>query len=491
MPDEQRPGGELTRNDELLTGGNPPSSGPLASAGGDGARHALPLYQSLSAIVTELEKLSAVDGGRPGQHFKRICELDDYVRAITEAALAASTSSIMQPRHYRDPAVFVARDVFGAVLDAYLSCRSDDSAGDRVLAARIAHAAAERIKWEQFAGGPAHEGLWPCVGQMLSSAGVAGKRATSAVGEEVLREGAVEQECLRALAYFSAGYEQLAPDLFGIVNSLVDIALPQLGLYKKPVSGTLYYVDLALGAAPARFVQVPERAEGLRYFATRRAYDFLQELDLALKRGELPRELDLMPAGRDLIGAALEHLMIHWSVTPPLRRNRRHPVDGALHAVQGYERICALLEHKELSDPLHLLFVDVSRGGVGVLMESGVAPAIGIGALVAIRPLEGGVWHLEMVQRVWQESGMRMLLGLMTLSIAPKVVDVTNGAQTRSVLICDPLLRGEAVRIVAPRLGSELGDTLYVTQGDVRHELRRLASRIGGADFDLLAYQVQ
>jgi len=299
------------------------------------------LFQSLSAIVAELESLAEDQSVRPASRFKRICELDDYVRAITESALASSTNSIMQPRHYRDPAVFVARDVFGTVLDAYLKCRAETPAGDQVLAARIARAAGERVKWEQFSGGPAHEALWQAVCEVLSQASVAGTRATPIDGDEVVYEGAVEQECLRALAYFSAGYERLAPDLFGIVNRLVDIALPMLGLYKKPVNGTVYYIDLARGVAPTRFVQVPERAAGMRYFSTRRAYEFLQELDLALKRGELPRELDLIPAGRDLLGASLEHLMFHWSVTPPVRRNRRHPVDGALHAVQGYDRIRA------------------------------------------------------------------------------------------------------------------------------------------------------
>ncbi|MBI1907225.1 MAG: hypothetical protein HYS20_13485 [Rhodocyclales bacterium] len=490
MPGEQMPGADPLRDD----GSTPDAtsdSAPLSRPEHNGVRHALPLFQSLSAIVAELESLTEAGRMRPGSRFKRICELDDYVRAITESALASSTGSIMQPRHYRDPAVFVARDVFGSVLDAYLNCRAQMSLGDQVLAARIARAAAERVKWEQFSGGPPHEGLWQAASEALSQASVAGARATPIDGDEVVHEGAVEQEYLRALAYFSAGYEQLAPDLFGVVNRLVDIALPMLGLYKKPLSGTVYYIDLSRGASPTRFVQVPERADGVRYFSTRRAYEFLQKMDLALKRGELPRELDLIPVERDLLCAALEHLIIQWSVAPPVRRNRRHPVDGALHAVQGYDRVHALLESGDLSDPLHLLFVDVSRGGVGVLMESGVTPAICVGALVAIRPLEGGVWHLEMVQRVWQESGMRMILGLMTLSIAPRVLDVTTGAETQSVLVCDPLLRGEAVRIVAPLGGCELGDMLYATQQGERHELRRLVTQARGHDFAVLAYQVQ
>jgi hypothetical protein len=59
------------------------------------------------------------------------------------------------------------------------------------------------------------------------------------------------------------------------------------------------------------------------------------------------------------------------------------------------------------------------------------------------------------------------------------------------VLACDPLLRGEAVRIVAPRRGPELGETLYATQRGVHHELRRLATQAEGQDFVVLAYQVQ
>jgi hypothetical protein len=474
MPDEQMPGAELLR--------------PEDGSGG----HALPLFQSLSAIVAELESLAHAESMGSGSRFRRICELDDFARAITESALTSTASSVRQAaRYYRDPAVFVARDVSGTILDAYLKCRGETPAGERVLAARIARVAAERVKWEHFSGGPAHEGLWLTVSELLAQASVAGAISSPIDGDEVVHEGAVEQECLRALAYFSAGYEQLTADLFGVVTRLVDIALPMLALHKKALSGTVYYIDLSRAMAPARFVQTPERAEGVRYFSTRRAYEFLQEMDQALKRGELPRELDLIPASHDLLGAALAHLMMHWSVTPPLRRNRRHPVDGALHAVQGYDRIRALLEGEALSDPLHLLFVDVSRGGVGVLMESGVTPAIRIGALVAIRPLDGGVWHLEMVQRVWQEPGMRMIIGLMTLSTAPCVLDVSAGGETQPVLACDPLLRGEAVRIVAPRRGPELGETLYATQRGVHHELRRLATQAEGQDFVVLAYQVQ
>lgn len=487
MNGEPMPGGYSLSDDDKAAR-SAPTTERVARLEHDGVRHALPLFQSLSAIVEELASLPESTGSR----FKRICALDDYVRAITESAHAVSANGIMRPRHYRDPAVFVARDVFGAILDAYLDCRAGMAAGEPALTARIARAAAERVKWEQFAGGPAHEGLWQAASEaLLQESDIdADARETSIDSVEAEVEGSVEQECLRALAYFSAGYERLAPDLFGIVNRLVDIALPMLGLHHKPVSGTVYYLDLECGAAPTRFVQVPQRNEGMRYFATRRAYDFLQELDLALKRGELPRQLDLIPAGRDLLGAALEHLMMHWSATPPVRRNRRHPVDGALHAVQGYERIHALLKNGEFSEPLHLLFVDVSRGGVGVLMESGLTTPIGMGALVAIRPLDGGVWHLEMVQRVWQESDMRVILGLMTLSVAPTVVDVSDGTRQRSVLMCDPVLRGEAVRMVVPHSGGVLGDTLHVTHEAARYELHRLGSHLAGADFDLLVYQV-
>src|SRR5690606_18249262 len=122
--------------------------------------------------------------------------------------------------------------LYGSLLDGYYRCdsgRANDEADQR-RKLQLMKAAAERTKWERFAGGPSYAGLWQWTGAVMQTTPelppVSG--AGPETGGEPAAEAMVRQEYLRTLAYFSASYEQLSPDLFGVVSRIVDLSLPWL-----------------------------------------------------------------------------------------------------------------------------------------------------------------------------------------------------------------------------------------------------------------------
>jgi len=332
------------------------------------AARALPLFESLKALIEEAGELACNAALDSGARFKRLCALDAYARAILDSALESSGRALGLSGYQRDPAVFLARDLYGSLLDGYHRCdsgRANDEADQR-RKLQLMKAAAERTKWERFAGGPSYAGLWQWTGAVMQTTPelppLSG--AGPETGGEPAAEAMVRQEYLRTLAYFSASYEQLSPDLFGVVSRIVDLSLPWLQLDRLPAPGTLYYVDLEGGVGPVRFVHHPQPSHGVRFFSTARAHEQLTELRRALSKGQLPAGFDLMPVKRGALAAGIDHLLVHWSATPPVRRNRRHPVSGALDAVVGFDLVELVLTGQTAPGIRRWCFTDVSRGGV-------------------------------------------------------------------------------------------------------------------------------
>ena len=373
-----------------------------------------------------------------------------------------------------------AREFYGALVDAH--ARLSGLAGvvadavDEALPA-LAGAAAQRVKWELLSCGAAHRHLWLWLGA-----------AYLAAGERF--GGAVEREYLRAIAYHSAAFDQIERSALAAADLLVAQGLSRLQLRPLDLGDALYQVTPSSWEPPRRMLAAAGDYDGHFYFVARGAADMFAGLALQLARGQLPEAVaTLSPEARLALPLACQHLLRQWGDAPPQRRVRRHLLDGRLAAVSGFAALRRQIEGGGVLPPAEWLMHDVSRGGIGALVPGEAAEAVEVGDLVGLRAADGDGWHLGIVRRK-RFDGMAPRLGVETLSQKPRAVTANDGQQTFDALLCDPVRKGEAVRVLAPEATLQAGVTLFIHGEGAVHALKPLDATQGGRDFDLRVYQV-
>ncbi len=479
---------------------------PVAEAGLDAAIgaadalcHRVPTdrasaLEALHSVASALDKLPGPDLLSAAERFFLIAQLDDDAMQACEHRLALADSG-------KDPEfVGAARDIFGALLDAYrqslpeLESAAGEAGADPALGecrGRLVRAGAQRVKWERCAGGPAHPALWRWLGAVFEHPDAIDPVASTPVSP-TKRLSTIEREYVRAVAYYSAAPEHLSLPVLGAVDRLIDFALPMLLLQGGASQGAGYWISPELGAAPRRILRASEPATGnppLRLL-TRVAVGALHELAVQLQQGVAPARLDLRALDHDTLVTALHHLLRNWSDTPPVRRYRRHVLGGKLTAVRGIEDLRQLFTGESVSHLAEWEFRDASRGGIGATLRTGMAAPLAVGELVGILPHDGDTWQLGVVRRAWQEGDAVTRVGLEALSLRPVLASADDGLVRTDVLLCDPLLRGEAVRIAAPANTLRPGVPVFLTANGSIQKLKPLDAALAGEGFELRVYQV-
>ena len=372
------------------------------------------------------------------------------------------------------------RESVGKVFESYkafVACLSSPLPVS--VSVSLARITAEVLRWDLIDRQAPNPDAWALLGQLFlqevddSSAEVGGI------------SGGVTREFVRALAYHSAALDQFPPMGGMAVCKLVDVLLPFLSLQRNCPPGALYLVNPPQSPVPVRLSR-PLASPGWCYHA-KVACEFLAEIHGQLIRGSMPGVL----AGMEprLVRESAVHLRRHWSVRPPVRRFRRHAVDGGLSVVRGYEQIKGLFRPRVEVTNGAWRIVDLSRGGVGALVYHDGGDVPDSGELLAFRPQDGSSWHLGVVRRVRQAKDAAEV-GIETLSIRPELVRTDDGLVTIDLLFCDPVLRGEAVRVIAPENVLRPGAPLFVTAEGRVSKLKPLEGVMFGTDYELRVYQV-
>lgn len=419
-----------------------------------------------------------------------IAQIDDDARAALDSAAELRLRATAPAPVADRKAVALARDVFGALLDLYQQCLEglggEDAAECRI---RLVRAGAERLKWERCAGGPAHPALWSRLGAAFARAVAHSKvRSATAFGAGGRLGTSVEREYLRAVAVYSAAYDRISPDLVAVLDRLIEFSLPMLDFRADSPAGAVCHVAPDLAGAPRRVLPVAPASAGAWFLATRVARGALQELAEQSGRGLVPMGLEC--AGRGQLTAALHHLLSHWSEAPRMRSYRRHVLGGRLTAVRGIDDLRQLFAGESVSCLAEWEFRDVSRGGIGVALPPQSAAAVAVGELVGVLPHDGDVWQFGIVKRAWTEADASMVLGLEALAHKPVLVSADDGLVRADVFLCDPLLRGEAVRVAAPASVLRPDVPLSVAADGAVQQLKPLDGVMSGEGFELRVYQV-
>ena len=451
----------------------------------------------LDTITGGLEGLAGVDFVPCDTRFNLISEFDRDVAAIVEFLIDRPGFADSEPLVRCAPAVLRARDAYGALLDAYQRCaevcgqRTEFVDWQRACHLGLIGAAGERIKWERVAGGPAHPGLWAWIGRaFLSSPG--SNAAAPNAGRVVagMTEDPVGRGFLRVVALSSAGFEQLHPSLFRALDRLVDLCLPLVSLERRPLADAIRTLDRDASTAPRRVMRVDDADRDGWFFSTRFAEKALDAFAERLRHGVMPPELQKLGVSRSLLSAVVKHLHRQWSGASPTRRHRRHPVSGPISVAVGIDEVWRLFDGGHVSDAAGCSFSDVSRGGVGAMLPASVAESLPVGELVAVRPREGGAWHVGLVRRTWQENEEATRVGLQTVSTAPRLARVDDGSQTMDIILCDVVQKGEALRFIVRSDLLRFDGPLFIAHHGSVHKLRPLEIGAIGEGFELWACQV-
>lgn len=431
---------------------------------------------SLQALAASLRGLSVPDRLPPAARLSLIAQLDDdaretLVRVLDNPADLPSRGLAGWPRLADE-----ACGVFGSLMETYALLLQHEGVPRDVLepgCVRLAAAAAQRVKWELLSCGPRHPDLWPLLGAVRRS-----EWATPAVATEYLR----------AVAYSACGIDQVTPAAVSEVDRLIDLVLPHLELQSAPGADAPSVAVPPDGLPPRRLLGSEQPAAGTLYFTPGPAARILTGLSAQLSQGVVPAGFGGRRGGAPLL-QALQTLLRHWSGAPPMRRYRRHLLNGRLAVVRGFEELKELVQGGQPPTDAEWLMHDASRGGVGAIVPARADDTVQMGDLVGLRSTEGDAWHLGIVRRK-RAAGDDRLVGIETVSQCPEIVSVDDGRAASDALLCDPLLKGEAVRILISPDALMSGVPLFVTANGTIQKLKPLDASTGGRDFELRVYQV-
>lgn len=296
------------------------------------------------------------------------------------------------------------------------------------------------------------------------------------------------RDYLRAVAFDVSALDQLDLPAALAAMRVIELTLPFLALSRGAERVAAYSVSGSDGGRPRRFAA--KLTPGAWSFSWTEAVTFLRDLLLVLDEGVLPPPLRGGALDLDEFRLAVRHLLRHWSLEPPVRRFRRHLVDGKLSVVRGLRDIQQLLAGASAFRQMEWSINDLSRGGVGATTVMGGNEMLPRrGELLSFRPQDGANWHLGIVRRVRHDEG-RIVIGIETLSPRPVLMRVDDGRTPCDVFFCDPVQKGEAVRIAAPASTLRPGVPLFVSADNRLQKLKPLDQLAGDAGIELRVYQV-
>lgn len=452
----------------------------------DAARDAVRCLSQLARLRSALEASPAEIVSRLGTRLAFVEQIDGEMRRLVPPVLRAGLSPAAAAR-----ASGVFRDAFGALLDAYQVCTASFRAGEGGSSATemgacgvgLARAAADRIKWERRAGGPAHPHLWPWIAAEF-------RKAATDSRPPAHPAGSVAGEYLRAVALSTMPLERLPIEVVDAVDVLVAFSLPMIQFQSGSVAGAIYWSPPDFAAAPRRIVRAADVAPAAWLFSPRMATKALEELAARSNEDAVLQQFAVRVGGRDVLRFALRVLQQHWGETAPTRRFRRHLLDGPLRAVRGIDELLRTFAGDEKPRWSEWTFRDASRGGLGVYAPLRTDGPVRVGELVGLRSPEGRGVQLAVVRRAWVENDVRAIVGLETLSQQPVLVSADDGSKRIRILLCDPMQRGETIRIVTPARALRADVPLFVTMGGSVQKLKSLDIGLSGEGFELRVCQV-
>ena len=373
------------------------------------------------------------------------------------------------------------RDCAIALSDAYwASCRGADGSAPAAYRLRLASSAAEVVKWSACSRSRPPLDVWGRLAVLFTDAPESYGRL---VGGDLPGIG---REYLRAIAYHSAGLDQMVLDTALAACALIDRALPFIELSRKKSLPLQYVVSPPDAPMPER--RAGEPSSGAWHFQADAAGELLRGFREALERGEVPAALagQPLPALHD----AVEALLRRWSADPPIRLRRRFPQEAEIDVTHGFENCLAVLDERASISRQRCRTLDFSHSGLHFSMD--LEPPGGwpdIGGLVAVHFVDGQGWQLGVVRRLGFGQPLTDL-GIELIARKPQAADLDDGRSPVRCILCDEVLKGELVRVVLPSDCEFVSERVFLRSVAGLFTLRKLQQELVERDYRICTFQV-
>ena len=424
---------------------------------------------------------------KPADAFAGLCELAAQLRRQIAAADLAPSAVHRSILEVEDALQGLARQASGnvearrfasrAVADAYreITKRSDQT----VSRISVAAALVEVVRWDVIGRYAPDREIWQRLGCLLDPDMAA---QTTAFAGDVESAG---KQYLRALAYQSAGLDQLDSEAVWHAMELIDRCLPYLSMSRLISGASRYVADPERGAVPERCLDVSTQ-RGFQ-FSTRAACEYLAEIGWGGDCASGAAQVEISPSPSRLL--AWRQLRRLWADAPPLRRHRRHALGGQVRIVRGVAECLRLISGQGEQGVPAWNVCDVSRSSMAIVLPSSPAEVPRLGELVGVRFDDADRCQLGIVQRLRLES-RGLVCGIQLVARAASVATLEDGRAPIAVLLCDSPSRGESVRVMVARADALADGVLFLRAGAVVFRLRALDVPLIGEGFAMRAYQL-
>lgn len=339
----------------------------------------------------------------------------------------------------------------------------------------LASALAEAAKWDAVGRFRASPEVWRGLGELIAHEI---DRGVTVFAGDVESVG---QSYLRALAYHSAAFDVLDDECAWQAIPFVEVCVPFLDLSRRVLTGPHYIVDPLRAPVPVRCIDVSGHL--MFRLSTAAACERLVELQSSVVGN--PADAGAQRASV----LALRHLQRVWAIDAPLRRHRRHSLSGELLVAQGFPACLHLLSGSASVAASAWSILDISRSSMAISMPSPVSSNPLLGELVGLRFQDASQVQLGLVRR-FQADSHRVVCGLQVISRAATIATVEDGRASLTALVCDPVLRGEAVRLIISEPGPLIEQSLFLKAGAAVFRLRALDVSWCGQGFEMRTYQL-
>lgn len=473
----------------------------------------LPLDNALKAVdevCSWLDSLYGADGFHADDYFDAIRLFDEaaqpHLRHLARDYLhARRLSPADEYRLWSANAAYWEK-----IAGLYAACMERHKRGESLgallplAAARLLAARATQLKWIEYRYGPVNHALWLALGQTYLEA------EAGAYAEQLVQlypshfsMTSVTLQYLQALVLHASSMDSLSPLEIELVDRLISHFLPCFAFSTVVRGDSVYWIDAARDAPPARLVRQPPEASmpSLRFFAPGTAPQALKELILKVERGEVPEELSL---GRrysaKVLLPVLRHLALYWAANPPSRAHRRHNVDAQIAILHGFENSFSVFSESSVRQQVALHAVsgtveNVNLGGFGVEMDNLQSDWLKVGSLLSMQPEGGENWVLGVVQRCNKNSDSSVSVGIQSIArqalsveLRPRSSGLSMKYRIRGIWLREGNQPGET-RVVLPAASFDLRESLEFSHEGREYLLTPVALEASDGDYEIARYR--
>lgn len=393
-----------------------------------------------------LESLVTAEGLQVGEVFERALRLD---QATAAHARRLGRDYLIRPRLSRDEEYRLWHgniSYWQQLISTYEYCwrhapneRSIKALQPHLpqLYGQLLRAYAAAIKWQQFRYKPVDGAYWLGVGQVYLAALDAGcVRQPLSLQPAGTATASIEAEYLQILMLHASSVNNLLPLEIELAERMIAYLVPHVIFTRESDAANVYWIDANKALPPTRLARLPEVTPSLFFLRPGQAVEQLKKLrDRIQQAGEIPAELNLGGQySAETLRPVLDHLILNWQPTPPMRSAPRRAVRSSLQVIHGLAAIHGQLSGTLTAAAVHWQIEDVSLGGIGA--QGPLGGDVQVGSLLAVQPEGGDNWLIAIVRRYLRGEAFASV-GLQTLGKNPCALQADCDGLTTDIVFLD------------------------------------------------------